>query len=30
MKRNVYFVLSLLAMIPLIIYAWWPGTEDVR
>ena len=29
MKRTFFFLLSLIAMIPLIIYAWWPGTEDI-
>lgn len=29
MKRILYFALALFAMIPLIIYAWWPGTEDI-
>lgn len=30
MKKTIYFILSFLAMIPLIIYAWWPGTEDLN
>lgn len=28
MKRVLTFILSLLALIPLIVYAWWPETED--
>jgi hypothetical protein len=30
MKRVLTFILSLIALIPLIIYAWWPETDDVK
>jgi hypothetical protein len=27
MKRLFSFILSLIALVPLIIYAWWPEEE---
>jgi hypothetical protein len=30
MKRILTFFLSLFALIPLIVYAWWPETEDLK
>ncbi len=30
MKKAFLFFLSLIIMIPLIVYAWWPGAEDIR
>lgn len=27
MKRFFSFLLSFFALIPLVIYAWWPGEE---
>lgn len=30
MRRMFKFLLSLLALIPLIIYAWWPETKEIK
>jgi hypothetical protein len=30
MRRILAFFISLIALIPLIIYAWWPETEDLK
>jgi hypothetical protein len=29
MKKTFTFILSLVALVPLIIYAWWPEAEEV-
>ena len=28
MKKIITFFLSLIALVPLIIYAWWPEAEE--
>ncbi|MEN9685394.1 MAG: hypothetical protein RLZZ28_1180 [Bacteroidota bacterium] len=30
MKKTITFFLSLLALVPLIVYAFWPETEDLK
>jgi hypothetical protein len=30
MKRPFSFILSLLALVPLLIYAWWPEADEVK
>ncbi len=30
MKRLFTFLFSLIALIPLMIYAWWPEAEEIR
>jgi hypothetical protein len=30
MRKVLSFFVSLFALIPLIIYAWWPETEDAK
>ena len=30
MRKFLSFLLSLVALIPLIIYAWWPETEEAK
>lgn len=30
MRKTILFLVSLLALIPLILYAWWPEAENVK
>ncbi len=30
MKRILTFFVSLFALVPLILYAWWPETEEIK
>jgi len=30
MKKLFSFFLSLVALVPLIVYAWWPESEDLK
>lgn len=30
MRKLFSFLLSLVALVPLIVYAWWPEGEDLK
>ena len=30
MKRIFTFFLSLIALVPLIVYAWWPEPDELK